>query len=222
MTSLFHHPYCKPYILHPIESIKYFFISLKWAYQRVKRGYCERDLSEVKDWFFEIMPEMLNEIKKEKSRIPMECYEEALLACRLDPVEYWDTCNNDLYSRYYKQVEELAEKKWDEILSQIAFLLGEANFDTCTKKNPYEDEFHRIRKEFKAKYGEFGEKLMTKEEKKRAKKGLQKWYFPSDIPEYKEIYESYWDEEKELTEYRKKCAKEGLELFVKWFYRLTI
>ena len=44
----------------------------------------------------------------------------------------------------------------------------------------------------------------------------------SDIPEYKEIYESYWDEEKELTEYRKKCAKEGLELFVKWFYRLTI
>ena len=214
MTSLFHHPYCKPYILHPIESIKYFFTSLKWAHQRVKKGYCERDLSEVKDWFFEIMPEMLNEIKKEKSRIPMECYQEAIVVLGLDPFEYCDA--------YNKEVEELAVKKWDEILSQIAFLLGEANYDTCTKKNPYEGEFHRIRKEFKAKYGEFGEKLMTKEEKKRAKKGLQKWYFPSDIPEYKEIYESYWDEEKELTEYRKKCAKEGLELFVKWFYRLTI
>ena len=214
MTSLFHHPYCKPYILHPIESIKYFFVSLKWARQRVKKGYCERDLSEVKDWFFEIMPEMLNEIKKEKSRIPMECYQEAIVALGLDPLEYCDT--------YNMEVEELAVKKWDEILSQITFLLGEANYDTCTKKNPHEDEFHRIRKEFKAKYGEFGEKLMTKEEKKRAKKGLQKWYFPSDIPEYKEIYESYWGEEKELTEYRKKCAKEGLELFVKWFYRLTI
>ena len=214
MTSLFHHPYCKPYILHPIESIKYFFLSLKWARQRVKKGYCERDLSEVKDWFFEIMPEMLNEIKKEKSRIPMECYQEAIVALGLDPIEYCDA--------YNMEVEELAVKKWEEILSQIAFLLGEANYDTCTKKNPYEDEFHHIRKEFKAKYGEFGEKLMTKEEKKRAKKGLQKWYSPSDIPEYKEIYESYWDEEKELTEYRKKCAKEGLELFVKWFYRLTI
>ena len=214
MTSLFHHPYCKPYILHPIESIKCFFTSLKWARQRVKKGYCERDLSEVKDWFFEIMPEMLNEIKKEKSRIPMECYQEAIVTLGLDPLEYCDA--------YNIEVEELAVKTWDEILSQIAFLLGEANYDTCTKKNPYEEEFHRIRKEFKAKYGEFGEKLMTKEEKKRAKKGLQKWYFPSDIPEYKEIYESYWDEEKELTEYRKKCAKEGLELFVKWFYRLTI
>ena len=214
MTSLFHHPYCKPYILHPIESIKYFFVTLKWAHQRVKKGYCERDLSEVKDWFFEIMPEMLNEIKKEKSRIPMECYQEAIVALGLDPLEYCDA--------YNIEAEELAVKKWDEILSQIAFLLGEANYDTCTKKNPYEEEFHRIRKEFKAKYGEFGEKLMTKEEKKRAKNGLQKWYFPSDIPEYKEIYESYWDEEKELTEYRKKCAKEGLELFVKWFYRLTI
>jgi hypothetical protein len=214
MTSLFHHPYCKPYILHPIESIKYFFISLKWAYQRVKKGYCERDLSEVKDWFFEIMPEMLNEIKKEKSRIPMECYQEAIVAMGLDPVEYWDA--------YNIEVEELAVKKWDEILSQIAFLLGEATYDTCTKKNPFEDEFHRIRKEFKAKYGEFGEKLMTKEEKKRAKKGLRKWYFPSDIPEYKEVYESYFDEEEKLVEYRKKCAKEGLELFVKWFYRLTV
>ena len=214
MTSLFHHPYCKPYILHPIESIKYFFISLKWAYQRVKKGYCERDLSEVKDWFFEIMPEMLNEIKKEKSRIPMECYQEAIVAMGLDPVEYWDA--------YNIEVEELAARKWDEILSQIAFLLGEATYDTCTKKNPFEDEFHRIRKEFKAKYGEFGEKLMTKEEKKRAKKGLQKWYFPSDIPEYKEVYESYFDEEEKLAEYRQKCAKEGLELFVKWFYRLTV
>ena len=214
MTSLFHHPYCKPYILHPIESIKYFFISLKWAYQRVKNGYCERDLSEVKDWFFEIMPEMLNEIKKEKSRIPMECYQEAIVAMGLDPVEYWDA--------YNIEVEELAARKWDEILSQIAFLLGEATYDTCTKKNPFEDEFHRIRKEFKAKYGEFGEKLMTKEEKKRAKKGLQKWYFPSDIPEYKEVYESYFDEEEKLAEYRQKCAKEGLELFVKWFYRLTV
>jgi hypothetical protein len=214
MTSLFHHPYCKPYILHPVESIKYFFISLKWAYQRVKKGYCERDLSEVKDWFFEIMPEMLNEIKKEKSRIPMECYQEAIVAMGLDPVEYWDA--------YNIEVEELAVKKWDEILSQIAFLLGEATYDTCTKKNPFEDEFHRIRKEFKAKYGEFGEKLMTKEEKKRAKKGLQRWYFPSDIPEYKEVYESYWDEEEKLAEYRKKCAKDGLELFAKWFCRLTV
>jgi hypothetical protein len=214
MTSLFHHPYCKPYILHPIESIKYFFLSLKWARQRVKKGYCERDLSEVKDWFFEIMPEMLNEIKKEKSRIPIECYQEAIVAMGLDPVEYWDA--------YNIEVEELAARKWDEILSQIAFLLGEATYDTCTKKNPFEDEFHRIRKEFKAKYGEFGEKLMTKEEKKRAKKGLQKWYFPSDIPEYKEVYESYFDEEEKLAEYRQKCAKEGLELFVKWFYRLTV
>jgi hypothetical protein len=171
-------------------------------------------LSEVKDWFFEIMPEMLNEIKKEKSRIPIECYQEAIVAMGLDPVEYWDA--------YNIEVEELAARKWDEILSQIAFLLGEATYDTCTKKNPFEDEFHRICKEFKAKYGEFGEKLMTKEEKKRAKKGLQKWYFPSDIPEYKEVYESYFDEEEKLAEYRQKCAKEGLELFVKWFYRLTV
>ena len=167
------------------------------------------------------MPKMLNEIKKEKSRIPMECYEEAIAAVGVDPAEYWDTFHNDLYSRYCEQVEGLAGKKWDEILSRIAFLLSEANADTCTKKNPYEDEYRRIRKEFQAKYGEFGKNLMTNEEKKQAKKGYPRWYFLFDIPEYKKVYESYLAEEKNLAEYRKKSAKEGLELFAKWFYRLT-
>ena len=222
MTSIFKHSHCKPHILYPVETIKCFFTSLRWAYQRIKRGYCERDLSEVNNWFFEIMHDMLNAIKKEKSRIPMECYEEAIAELGLDSAEYWNTYNNDLFERYYVQVESLAEKRWDEIISQISFLLGEANIDTCTNKNPYEDEYHRICNEFKAKYGEFGKKMMTKEEKKRARKGLKRWYFPSAIPEYKEVYEAYFCEESKLAEYRNECAKKGLELFTKWFYRLTI
>ena len=219
MMSLFYHPYYKPYILHPIESIKYFFAGLKWAHQRTKKGYCERDLSEFKDWFFEIIPKMLSEIKNEKYRMPVDCYEEAIAELGLNPAEYWNADNEDIYSRYNKQVEELAAKKWDDIISHISFLLGEANADTCTKKNPYAEEYNRIRKEFKAKYGDFGKKLMTKEEKMCAKKGLSRWYFPYDIPEYKEPYERYFEEEKVLEEYRTKCAKDGLELFAKWFYR---
>ena len=56
MTSIFHHPYCKPFIRHPFESIKCFFISLKWAYQRVKKGYCDKDLLfGVENWLVEML-----------------------------------------------------------------------------------------------------------------------------------------------------------------------
>ena len=80
MTSLFHHPYCKPFIRHPFKSIKCFFISLKWAYQRVKKGYCDRDLIfGVDNWLLELLPEMIGEIKEEKSGAPLAIYNDKYL-----------------------------------------------------------------------------------------------------------------------------------------------
>ena len=76
-------------------------------------------------------------------------------------------------------------------------------------------------KEFRAKYGEWGEKLLTNEEKVEAKKnGSSRIYFPSDMPEYKDICELHSEEERKLNAYREQCNNEALELFSKWFYRL--
>ena len=45
-------------------------------------------------------------------------------------------------------------------------------------------------------------------------------HFPSEIPEYKDIEEKYYEEEKALSQYREDCKNEALELFSKWFYSL--
>lgn len=127
----------------------------------------------------------------------------------------------EIKKNYTGYPDELTEQEWNEILSRLIFLLREANGDTCTKINPYKAEYSRISDEFRKKYGEWGEKLLTDEEKAEAKKnGSSRIYLPSDMPEYKEICEQYSEEERKLSAYREQCKNEALELFSKWFYRL--
>lgn len=72
-------------------------------------------------------------------------------------------------------------KRWKGILSEMIFLFREAHEDTCTKKNPFEEEYSRATKEFTEKYGFFGEKLKTEEEREEEKKtGRSRWYMLGD------------------------------------------
>ena len=128
---------------------------------------------------------------------------------------------DEIKKNYTGYPDELTEQEWNEILSRLIFLLREANEDTCTKVNPYDEEYTRISEEFREKYGEWGENLLTDEEKAEAKKnGSSRIYLPSDMPEYKEICELHFEEERNLNTYREQCKNEALELFSKWFYRL--
>ena len=146
MTSIFYHPHCKPFIRHPIESIKCFFISMKWAYQRVKKGYCDRDiLFGVKNWFLEMLPEVIDEIRREKTTVPIICYDEVLKSFGLNPEEYWDYCNNDLHKENHERVDAEAKKRWHDILSRISFLLRETVEWKCYKQNPYEERYSKVK-----------------------------------------------------------------------------
>ena len=106
--------------------------------------------------------------------------------------------------------------EWDKILDKMIFLFREMNEEMCQKKNPYQKEHEGVLQEFEAKYGIFGQKL--EEEKKN--KHSRVLHFPSEIPEYKDIEEKYYEEEKALSQYREDCKNEALELFSKWFYSL--
>jgi len=170
-----------------VRTIGDLFRSLKWSWQRAKKGYCELDTYSVGDWFLNTLPDMLEKIKSKGS--------------------------------IYGYLAELTEEEWNENLSNLIFLLREANKDTCTKVNPYEAEYNRISNEFRKKYGEFGEKLMSDEDKKYEKEiGYSPMYLPSHLPEYKEISELYFNEAQKIRTYQEQCKNEALALFSKWFY----
>ena len=184
MTSLFYHPYCKPFFRHPFESIKCFFISLKWAYQRVKKGYCDKDLIfGVENWLLEMLPEVIEEIKREKTTLPLIFYDEVIKSFGLIPEEYWDHCNNDLYKTYHEQVDAESEKRWHDILSRISFLLQETVEWKCSKQNPCEEEYIKAKhnapeyEEIRKRYYEEENKLEEYREqcKREAVELLLKW-----------------------------------------------
>ena len=183
MTSIFHHPYCKPFIRHPIESIKCFFISLKWAYQRIKKGYCDQDLIYGLDnWLLEMLPEAIDEVNREVYGVPLIIYDEVVESMGLD-IEAYRPCDSDLFKKYHEQVEAESEKRWHDILSRISFLLRETVDWKCSKTNPYEDKYSKVKlndpeyEEIRRRYYEEDSKLEEYRDqcKKEAVELLLKW-----------------------------------------------
>ncbi len=215
MRSVFYYPYERPRILHPIKSIRCFAMGLKRSLQRVRKGYCDIDLFMISNWFLNIIPKMLEETKKKHLGVSTQFIMENSEAFGIKSLDEYIALSEEERSK----IDDAATKKWEETLSDIIFLMREANEDTCSRQNPYAKEYEQVYKEFESKYGEFGEKLLTEEEKALIKKtGEQKAYFPSNLAEYREISLRYFKAEDELEVYREGCAKEALKLFSKWFY----
>ena len=67
-------------------------------------------------------------------------------------------------------VNDTCHAEWDRVLDRMIFLWRESSEETCSKKNPYERKHSEAYKKFSRRFGEFGEKLLTKEEKKGNKR----------------------------------------------------
>ena len=95
------------------------------------------------------------------------------------------------------------------------------------KKNVQKESLRRsytkAMKEFTEKYGFFGEKLETEEEKEKKKKIRRaSGAFHERGSEYAAIDKLYHDEEKRIDEYREKCKDEVFDLMKKYFSRCGI
>lgn len=56
-------------IRRPISSILQFFSDLKCCLDRIRKGYCKKDLWEIDTWFLNVMPDMLEEFNRCKTVI---------------------------------------------------------------------------------------------------------------------------------------------------------
>ncbi len=67
-----------------------------------------------------------------------------------------------------------------------------------------------------------GEKLQTEDEleENRKRGGGSTVHFMNELPEYEEIYEKYYGEERKLEAYRAECKDEALDLLKEYFYSL--
>ena len=191
---------------NPKEKYKRWKRNIKFFYQRIKYGYCDSDVWDIDYWFLNVMPGMLHQLKKTTHSYP--CFQG-----NISHAVYGTGVSED--------IDNTGMKKWDDILSEMIFLLNEANEDKCTKENKYQKQYDKAQEEFDNKYGLFGERLRTEAEKaEEKKKGTHRLYMLGDVSEYKEISELYYNESKALWNYRDECKNKALELFSEWFWDL--
>ena len=186
-----------------LAKIKYITKCLKWSRQRIVRGYADCDKWEMFNYLQHLIPDMLQDLRENRMGSPGylgENYtnEEGILVN--------DTCHEE----------------WNKILDHMIFLWREADEDTCMRKNPYDEEYYKAHEEFEEKYGFWGEKLQTEEELEANRKcgGGGTIHFMNELPEYKEISEKYFEEERRIEEYRRKCKDEAFDLLKEHFYAL--
>ncbi len=191
---------------NPIAKFKRYRGNIKAAYQRIKFGYCYKDVWSIDWWFLSIMPNMLDDLRKTAHGYPSE-------------VSLFDTNIQSVVTDPEKEADAIAE--WDRILSEMAFWLREANEDTCRKLNPYDEAMDVAHAEFRKKYGEWGEKLKTQEEIDEEKtKGVHIMHTLGDVPEYKELMDKYFEEQNKIHQHRNESKDKGIDLFRKWFWDL--
>ena len=143
-----------PIHVFPLEWIKRWKEDIICICQRLRYGYCYRDAWAIDQWFLVIIPNMLNDLR----------------------------INGHGYPGSFTGTEEENVRKWNRILEHMEFLFREANEETCHRKNPYEEAYDQAREAFTRKYGMFGEKLKTEEEKEQEKdKGYYCVHTTSDM-----------------------------------------
>lgn len=185
-------------VFHDHDAIRQFFRDLKASHQRIVRGYADKDIWNMFDWFLNVIPTMLEQLRDERHGSPGYLGENY-------------TNNKGIL------VNDTCHEEWTAILNEMIFLFREANEETCTRKNPYADDWEKAHQEFSEKYGMFGEKLLTEADK--TEHGTR-MYTPRDVPEYQDIMNKWLAAEKDLELYRVECKDKAFKLFAEHFFAL--
>ena len=187
----------------PINKIKYLFKCIKWAKQRITRGYADSDVWNIDEWFLRCVPGMLEQLANTTNSYPGKF---------LSYVDHIITIEED----------DDAAEKWSAELKEMAHLLREADEWQCKKEISSEAEFDKMYEEFIDKYGVLGDKL-CKEDDIHTIEGeeYKTLYTPSDVkPEWKEITNKFLNEVKDRDNYRMECLNKGLTMFKEHFWDL--
>lgn len=182
--------------------IKHFIRCLKWSKQRIVRGYADTDVWDIGVYLQRLMPDMLKHLKDHRMGSPGFLGE--------------NYTNEEGFV-----VNDTCHAEWNKILDKMIFLWRETDETTCSKQNPYEEEYMKAFSEFQEKYGLLGEKLRTRKEREENKKhGVHTIHFMDELPEYKEIHDKHREEDRKLEQYRSDCKDEALDMLKEYFYSL--
>ena len=116
-------------IRRPISSIRQFFRDLKCCLDRIRKGYCVKDLWEIDTWFLGIMPEMLEEFDRRKNSYPNAFWEQCVQKHESElPVskEKFLISGARDFPELYEKMDTEAYEAWGSTLMEMADLMRKA------------------------------------------------------------------------------------------------
>jgi hypothetical protein len=102
-------------ITHPWLFVENWKHQIKWAWQRVFRGWDDRAVWAVNDYLSKLIPQLLMELKEKKHGIPASVFDDEPEELEMGMIGYTD------------ESMEKAEEKWNGILDTIAEGFNEYN-----------------------------------------------------------------------------------------------
>lgn len=104
------------------------FLRMKFAFQRVRRGWADEDTWNIDTWFCKVLPEMLEYLANNHQGTTFECVESAEKDAAIGIIKE-------------NEIDDESSRRWEEILRCMANYIREGSEATRTKKNKYEDEW---------------------------------------------------------------------------------
>ena len=164
------------YVINPLRNAYY---KCKYGFQRMFRKYDDIEIFSFNDCFLEKLPIMLQRLYDTKHGYP---------------VLY--NIQGNFGTELYNLTSNKNEIVWDKILKDMIWYFKEANEETCSLQNEYENNCEFDFKKDKGYY------TITS-------------IYPTE--QAKNEAELYFEREKELAEYRKECRDKGFDLLKTYF-----
>lgn len=100
-----------------LKKIKYFCNAIRFAWQRITKGYCDMDTWSIDYWFLNVMPAMLTDLRDNANGYPSETTESEWNATLNKMIHMFneansETCSkkNSLQEEYNRVLDEFTEK----------------------------------------------------------------------------------------------------------------
>lgn len=131
----------------PKELFNRIKLDLKWAYQRVQRGYSDYDVGDIDIWFEYVMPGILETLKSKElpSEYPIGAidevfYRKVFKENNISEEDYraWNT--EKVSEETLNKISLEFHNYWVGIIDKMIFLLTEMNEDECSKKDELNNE----------------------------------------------------------------------------------
>jgi hypothetical protein len=104
-------------LAHPWKILRYYKDEIKYAYQRVSKGYDDKATWHVGYYLAETLPKIIRQLKEEGHGVPISMYtEESLFALSEKRLGSIDKDGNYIET----DEDKAASEKWDKILDEIA------------------------------------------------------------------------------------------------------